>query len=199
MGQAVLGDGRVSTGVPSETRQRLDWVDATKGLAIILVVFGHAWRGIHLRGLVSEPLFQAVDSRIYAFHMPVFFAVSGLFLTDAVSRMTPRGFVESRFVRMVWPLTLWTYLFLAAKLLAGDLAKPSDSGCGSGSSPNSWILTSMVPLGALRVAHGDLGDASADSEWTIPEPHFGCTSDPFGSLGAGAAANSSCILGWKRV
>lgn len=106
----------------SEVGERLAWVDATKGLAIVLVVFGHAWRGIHERGLVSEHLFHAVDSRVYAFHMPVFFAVSGLFLANSVSRMTPQAFTANRLVRLIWPLTLWTYLFIATKLIAGDVA-----------------------------------------------------------------------------
>ncbi|MGE4430081.1 MAG: acyltransferase family protein [Sphingobium sp.] len=48
-------------------KARLDWVDAAKGLGIILVVIGHVWT----RG--------AVRDAIYAFHMPLFFILAGYF------------------------------------------------------------------------------------------------------------------------
>ncbi|MAS06771.1 MAG: hypothetical protein CL534_19085 [Ahrensia sp.] len=122
MGDTVLAGGSQSADAPPVPIRRLGWVDAAKGIAIVLVVFGHAWHGIRARGLIAEPLFHAVDSRIYAFHMPVFFAVSGLFLAGSVSRKLPRDFVVDRIMRLVWPMMLWTYLFLAMKLLAGDFA-----------------------------------------------------------------------------
>ncbi|OYW86650.1 MAG: hypothetical protein B7Z20_06965, partial [Sphingobium sp. 32-64-5] len=46
---------------------RLDWVDAAKGLGIILVVIGHVWTS------------GAVRDTIYAFHMPLFFLLAGYF------------------------------------------------------------------------------------------------------------------------
>jgi len=122
MGDTVLAGGSQSADAPPVPSLRLGWVDAAKGIAIVLVVFGHAWRGIDARGLIAEPLFHAVDSRIYAFHMPIFFAVSGLFLAGSVSRKSMRDFVADRIMRLVWPMMLWTYLFLAMKLLAGDFA-----------------------------------------------------------------------------
>lgn len=59
------------------------WVDATKGVAIILVVIGHAWRGIDAAGLLQTApagLFNVIDARIYAFHMPLFFYFPVCFL-----------------------------------------------------------------------------------------------------------------------
>lgn len=44
---------------------RLDWLDAAKGIGILLVVVGHVWT----RG--------AVRDAIYAFHMPLFFLLAG--------------------------------------------------------------------------------------------------------------------------
>lgn len=101
---------------------RLDWVDHAKGAAIILVVIGHTWRGLFNSGLVQDPLFTAVDARIYAFHMPVFFALSGLFYIQTLSRAAPPVFVLKRMQRLLWPMILWTYLFLGTKALAGQFA-----------------------------------------------------------------------------
>ena len=101
---------------------RTDWIDAAKGAAILLVVIGHAWRAIAGRNLISPDLFQAVDARIYAFHMPVFFALSGMFLTRSLVNKSTSAFIASRLKRLIWPMILWTYLFLGAQLLAGGLA-----------------------------------------------------------------------------
>ena len=48
--------------------QRLEYIDAAKGLAICLMVFGHS-------GYVGMP-----HDVIYTFHMPLFFILSGLFV-----------------------------------------------------------------------------------------------------------------------
>lgn len=103
-----------------------------KGLAILLVVFGHAWRGSEKAGLFDDMpsgLFAAVDDRIYAFHMPLFFLLSGLFLLPSLERSEPGKFFTSRVTRLLWPLALWTYLFVASKLAAGSFAnKPLEAG-----------------------------------------------------------------------
>lgn len=99
--------------------RRLVWIDALKGAAILLVVLGHVWRGLAFGGLVPEGLFKAVDMRLYAFHMPVFFAASGFFLARQVTGTSPLPFLRGKVVRLLWPLVLWTYVFLGAKLLAG--------------------------------------------------------------------------------
>lgn len=101
---------------------RIDWINFAKGVAILLVVIGHAWRGLEASGLIAQPLFSAVDSRIYAFHMPVFFALSGLFFIPSLARLSPGEFLKKRLTRLVWPLLIWTYLFLGAKVLAGQFA-----------------------------------------------------------------------------
>ena len=49
----------------------LDWVHIAKGLAIVLVVVGHFYP-------VQSPEYWTVMHQvIYAFHMPVFFLLSG--------------------------------------------------------------------------------------------------------------------------
>lgn len=57
---------------------RLDWVDLSKAIGIILVVYGHVARGLDSAGMTFA-LFKSVDSIIYSFHMPLFFVLSGFF------------------------------------------------------------------------------------------------------------------------
>ncbi len=54
-------------------KQRVQYIDILKGIGIILVVLGHI--------TMNSKLF----SFIYAFHMPLFFVVSGMFLHDSPS------------------------------------------------------------------------------------------------------------------
>ena len=49
-------------------QQRLKWIDAMRGLAILLVVLGHSI------GSITDPM----NRFILSFHMPVFFFISGL-------------------------------------------------------------------------------------------------------------------------
>lgn len=103
------------------TMSRLVWVDAGKGVGIFLVVLGHALRGLHEAGLFDPGLFAAIDSRIYAFHMPLFFVLSGVFFLAALRRTTVPEFLGGRLRRLLYPMILWTYVFIAFKLLAGSL------------------------------------------------------------------------------
>lgn len=101
---------------------RVNWVDSAKGAMIFLVVVGHAWRGLAPSGIIPSDLYTAVDTRIYAFHMPVFFALAGWFFVASITKASVPTFLRSRLLRLLWPMVLWTYLFLAIKALAGQYA-----------------------------------------------------------------------------
>ncbi|MCD4694754.1 MAG: acyltransferase family protein, partial [Bacteroidales bacterium] len=46
-------------------KQRFEWIDIAKGIGILLVVYGHCQ---------PPPL---IEKFVYAFHMPLFFFISG--------------------------------------------------------------------------------------------------------------------------
>src|SRR5262249_26319087 len=67
--------------VRAAARERVQWVDAARGLAILLVVFGHAAGGlIDASGSDSALPLRYLFLGVYTFHMPVFFFLSGLFV-----------------------------------------------------------------------------------------------------------------------
>lgn len=101
---------------------RDDRLDALKGFGIILVVFGHALRGVYEAGLIQNAaIFHLVDDAIYSFHMPLFFFMSGLVFYPKLSTPLRPG-IASTTLRMIYPIFVWTYLFLLARFAIGSLA-----------------------------------------------------------------------------
>ncbi len=102
---------------------RVHAIDTAKGIGIVLVVFGHAWRGGVAGGLdISAPLFAAIDNAIYSFHMPLFFFLAALLFRETLKRRSFSAIISERAIRLLWPMTLWTWIFCSVKLLAGTAA-----------------------------------------------------------------------------
>ena len=81
---------------------RLHWIDALKGIGIILVVFAHH----------SLPV--AIDTYIFSFHMPLFFFISGFLFDFGKYAGSAAGFVKGRFRSLIVPyfsFAVFTCLF----------------------------------------------------------------------------------------
>jgi fucose 4-O-acetylase-like acetyltransferase len=92
--------------------QRIDSIDSVKGIAIILMVFGHTEQGARHRGLwesmpgVTHGIAFANDF-IYSFHMPAFFFLAGLFVEESVRRRGPFWFAVEKVKTVLYPYLLW--------------------------------------------------------------------------------------------
>lgn len=74
-------------------KQRIEYIDAIKGLAIFLMVMGHAiaWNyddynavcNFHPEQTINVKMGGAIWQLIYSFHMPLFFMVSGFLMYKA--------------------------------------------------------------------------------------------------------------------
>lgn len=101
---------------------RVEWVDTARGIGIFLVVFAHALGGL---SLYSEPGPRALHDRIYTFHMPLFFALSGLFAAR-LARRTWADVLSDRFRGLVYPYLIWCTLQTAVQVvLAGSTNNPA--------------------------------------------------------------------------
>ncbi len=91
---------------PAQERQ--DWVDTARGIGIILVVYAHALRGQVTSGAFS-PAWRAniQDEVIYAFHMPLFFFLAGLFVSQSLKRGT-LAFLRDKSLTIIYPYFLWS-------------------------------------------------------------------------------------------
>ncbi len=102
--------------------KRIVWLDAAKGLAILLVVWGHVLRGVHTAGIdVPEGIFNFADAAVYSFHIPLFFFVSGLLAGGAASR---RGLaaLPGKACSILLPYAVWSAVFVCANLVLGGSA-----------------------------------------------------------------------------
>lgn len=100
-GSSEVADAGTAAAIGGDRQTRLLWMDAAKGIGIILVVAGHVWT----RGPVRDA--------IYAFHMPLFFLLSGY-----LARPQPMGPMLARQARML----LIPFLAFSMLLLAADFA-----------------------------------------------------------------------------
>lgn len=107
----------------SDTKKRLDYLDMTKGLGMILVLIGH------LQGdsiFTFSPCIQPLCVFIFSFHMPMFFIVSGILLAIKNDEVKPlKEVAKSRFRGIMIPY-LWFSLFylivVVAALIKGEIA-----------------------------------------------------------------------------
>lgn len=71
-------------------------------------------------GLPLDDIWLELDARIYAFHMPLFFSLSGWFYIRSIANRGFADFAVLRFERILYPMVLWTYVFFICKFLAAE-------------------------------------------------------------------------------
>ena len=92
----------------SDASTRMRWIDGARGLGILLVVYGHAERAL-FSGPGAPAWTRIADRTIYAFHMPLFFLLAGLFVWPSLARGRGR-FVTDKLVTIVYPYLLWSLI-----------------------------------------------------------------------------------------
>jgi uncharacterized membrane protein YcfT len=89
----------------------LAWVDAAKGLSILLVVAHHAVMFLHTSGL-APPAVVAANTALASMRMPLFFLVSGLFVAGPLAAPW-RTLLHKRVAFFLYLFVLWTLLRFA--------------------------------------------------------------------------------------
>lgn len=94
--------------VDKQQKVRLDYLDIAKGIAIFLVVVGHVTEAFDV------PFYRVV---IYAFHMPLFFIVSGSVTKRHrhIEKYNLKNFLEflkKNVLALVVPYLIWSLIFM---------------------------------------------------------------------------------------
>lgn len=99
---------------------RIEYLDAIKGFAIILVVFGHvlAWNFTDLNTIMHPVVFEDIRfglvwNLIYSFHMALFFMVSG-YLTN-LDNKSKFQFIKKKTHRLLVPYITTGFLILIVR------------------------------------------------------------------------------------
>lgn len=92
-------------------KQRENWPDIAKGIGIALVVYGHVARGLFNAGIPLDPIwFQRIDSFIYAFHMPLFFWVSGYLYFFSIQKKCSFEVLKDKLKTVAYLYVVWSLL-----------------------------------------------------------------------------------------
>ena len=97
-----------------ETSRRIAANDYGRGIGIFLVVLGHVLIGLDDHAILAESSYpiglafsRGAVAWIYAFHMPLFFFLSGL-LAERLVRKPFGDVLSSRLRGIAWPYVLWS-------------------------------------------------------------------------------------------
>jgi fucose 4-O-acetylase-like acetyltransferase len=112
--EVTTNKARSGAAPASRSKERDNSVDVLRGIAIVLVVLGHANRGAVDDGLRSALDLRFLDFAIYSFHMPLFFYLGGYFTARSLAQQETSQFLKSRAVRIVWPYLLWSGIYFVA-------------------------------------------------------------------------------------
>jgi fucose 4-O-acetylase-like acetyltransferase len=115
----------------TNNNMRTLWVDYTKAIGIMLVVYGHVTRGLYIAKIqMNESLYKLIDSVIYNFHMPLFFFLSGLFFVSSLRKRGLKGLIANKIDSIFYLYIVWSVLqggiALAFNQLANHNISPQD-------------------------------------------------------------------------
>lgn len=120
---------------------RVDWVDAAKGLCIIMVVMMHSTLGVEL-ATGQEGFMHALVAFARPFRMPDFFLISGLFLGLVIDRPW-RRFLDRRVVHFAYFYVLWLTIQFVFKAPAIAMEE------GWRAALHAYLLAYVEPFGTL--------------------------------------------------
>ena len=125
-------------------KKRLAWLDSIKGFAIIMVVLGHIASGYIQAGLYPENsgVMVLMYNFTYAFHMPLFFVLSGFSFGFAYvyeSYVLKKDRIKAQLINIIMLYFLWSIIQWATKMLMSDYVN------------NEYTLTDLLwmPLKAM--------------------------------------------------
>ncbi len=110
---------------------RIAWIDVLKGFTIIVVILGHCLDGYLNAGMFPETqtVFHLFRELIYAFHMPLFFVISGYTFSLAYIKEQRLNCakVAAQIGNLALTYTIWALLLWATKrVFAAFVNKPYD-------------------------------------------------------------------------
>lgn len=98
---------------------RLSWIDYARGIAIILVSYRHVFEGSKESGIAVDQysLLEYANIFFYSFRMPLFFIISGIFITRSLQKRGIGKYVETRARAILYPYFVWGIIQLSLQMI----------------------------------------------------------------------------------
>ncbi len=99
--------------------KRYAWIDYIRGICIILVCYRHCFDGLKGAGepMGDFPVLQLLNTFFYSFRMPLFFIVSGLFVSYSLRKKSLGEYINSRFRIVFYPLMIWGSIQITLQII----------------------------------------------------------------------------------
>ncbi|AFR47707.1 acyltransferase family protein [Gordonia sp. KTR9] len=98
-------------------KQRFEWMDALRGIAMLLVVVLHSGLALNYYADSYPRVIEIFNLALQPFRMPMLMFLSGMLLNFSLSK--PAGvYFDGKARKILWPYAVWTLIALAAQ---GDL------------------------------------------------------------------------------
>ena len=106
-------------------KDRLEWVDYLRGIAIILVVYRHALIGIQRSSIEAPAILTNANMIFYSFRMPLFFLLSGIFISGSIAKKSLNKLIEIKFENLFYPYLIWTVIQITLQIIFGQYTNSS--------------------------------------------------------------------------
>jgi len=119
---------------------RLNWIDYARGIAIILVAYRHVYEGAKQSGInVNQyKMLEYANIFFYSFRMPLFFIVSGIFISLSVQKAGIKKYIGTRAKTILYPYFLWGALQLLLQMVFAKYSNGQPD-------PNSFLHMFYLP------------------------------------------------------
>lgn len=101
----------------NQKKIKSDWISVAKGIAIILVVYRHNLIGMERSGVEVHSYFMLVNEMVFSFRMPLFFIISGLFISKSIAKRENSNFVGYKFNSIIYPYLVWGLIQISIQIV----------------------------------------------------------------------------------
>lgn len=121
--------GFFSTGfnLPLLQKSRLQWVDYLRGIAIILIVYRHVLIGIQKGNIYVPEVLVNANMIFYSFRMPLFFILSGIFISRSLAKKSLKELVGIKFEKLLYPYLIWSVIQITLQIMFSGVTNSSRS------------------------------------------------------------------------
>lgn len=105
--------------------KHFEWIDYAKGIAILLVVLGHAFPDASAVGGAKNDYIRVLREFIYQFHMPLLFFISGMLSGRILRLQDYKGrceYIKDRCLRLLVPYFAIAIMYLPFKMALSSFA-----------------------------------------------------------------------------